>query len=59
MQLFSAILVLVVAASIIGTFVISFWVLIKYKLKEFDDFDVTKASPKARQSFKSSTKQHA
>lgn len=48
MQLFSAILVLTVMAAVVGTFVISFWVLIKYKLKEFDDFDDTKASPKDR-----------
>lgn len=37
MQLFSAILVLVVAASIIGTFLISFWILIKYKLNDPDE----------------------
>lgn len=45
MQLFSAILVLTLMAAVIGTFVISFWVLIKYKLNDDDD---TKASPKDR-----------
>ncbi len=46
MQLFSAILVLVVAASIIGTFVISFWILIKYKLDDPDEAPANKAKLK-------------
>lgn len=46
MQLFSAILVLVVAASIIGTFVISFWILIKYKLNDPDEAPANQAELK-------------